>query len=570
MNRVSLLLLAVMLMGAAPGPTDWGGGYYTGPDSILSTPSTSGNGEGPLKTPAVQEAQTRCVGLASYATAAAKVNALHARFANIPDAPTAVIKAIVQPAERDLPETCVVSGIVAPDINFEIYMPTTSWNGKFMHYGCGGACGVIYRPQLEEPLARGYAVVASDMGHSAAPNVEAYRFANLQGVIDFSFRATHVVTLAAKDIIDAYYSRPPTLSYFMGCSTGGVQGMIEAQRYPYDFDGIIAGAPAYESGPSFLLWSARSNLDAHGNPILSASKLPMIRKAVLAACDGLDGIKDGLIQNPLMCKWDPKEIECKSGARGANCLSAAEVDVVRKLYSGPTDAQGHSLSYGPAGLSRGSEYGWSPSFITTKDFPSWWNPDPSTSMGDGVYPLAAANAGKPYDFNIDPKRGNMFWGGSVLEWFRFAGNPDLRRFHDNGGKLLVYHGWDDNEVSPGASVDYYELATRTMGGEEATKQFFRLFMIPGMSHCRRGPGGDAFDTISALENWREKGKAPDELIVHHLIKEQNYLGLPRPLYPLAAGTYDRTRPVYAFPGYAMYSGKGDPNDATSWMKAPRT
>ena len=518
----------------------------------------------------MRAAAQRCSQLAAYATAWAAANPARARFAQIPDAPTALIKAEVIPAERDQPEVCRVEGVVAPNINFELRMPTTTWNGKFVHYGCGGACGVIYRPQLEEPLARGYAVVSSDMGHTAAPNVEAYRWANLEGMIDFGFRATHVVTLASKEIIDEYYGRGPKLSYYMGCSTGGVQGVIEAQRYPYDFDGILVGAPAYESGPSFLQWSARANLDANGDPILSAAKLPMIRKAVLEACDGLDGIKDGLIQDPLKCHWDPGAIACKTGTSAANCLTPAELTVVRKIYSGPTDSQGHSLSYGPAGMSRGSEYGWTPSFITTKALPSQWIPDKGSYLGDGVYPIAEANAGKPYNYDVDPKRGNLFWGGSVLQWMRYAGNPDLRRFKDHGGKMILYHGWDDNEVSPGASVDYYQLTTRTMGGEDATQAFFRLFMIPGMAHCRRGPGGDAFDSLTALENWVEKDKAPDQLIVHHLIKEQNYLGLPRPRYPLPAGSFDRTRPVYPFPDSAAYSGHGDPNDASSWIKAPRS
>jgi feruloyl esterase len=571
MKNASITLLAVMLMGAAPPPADvdWGGGYHTGPDSILTTPASSGGGETPLVTEAVRAAAMKCAGLAAYATAFAKANPARARFAQIPDAPTALMKAEVIPAQRDVPEYCRVDGVVAPAINFELSMPTVTWNGKFMHYGCGGACGILYRPQLEEPLARGYAVVASDMGHAAAPNVALYRYAGLQDVIDFGFRATHVVTLAAKEVIDAYYGHPARLSYYMGCSTGGVQGVIEAQRYPYDFNGILVGAPAYESGPSFLEWNARANLDAKGDPILSVSKLPMIRKAVLADCDKLDGLEDGLIQNPLKCHWDPGRIACGAARDAATCLTAPEIAVVRKIYSGPTDSAGHSLSYGAAGMSRGSEYLWSPSFIATKEIPSQWLPDPGSSFGDGVYPVAAANAGKLYDYDVDPRRGSLFFGGSVLQWMRYAGNPDLRRFRDSGAKLILYHGWDDNEVAPGASVDYDELVTATMGGEAATRNFFRLFMIPGMAHCRRGPGGDAADMITALETWVEKGQAPDRLIVHHLVKEQNYLGLPRPRYPLPAGSFDRTRPVYPWPDTAAYSGHGDPALAENWTKAPR-
>ena len=580
MKHVVSVLVSALMVGAAPAPPastappsdqriDWGGGYFTQGASIAKMSSTSMGGGTALNVDMGTGAAQKCSALAAYSTTMMRANPSQRRFARIPDAPTAVLKAEVIPAEGDVPEVCRINGVVAPDINFELRLPTTKWNGKFMHYGCGGACGVVYRPQLEEPLARGYAVISSDMGHAAAPNVTLYRFNGLEQIIDFGFRATHVVTLAGKEIVEEYYSRPPKLSYYMGCSTGGVQGVIEAQRYPYDFDGILVGAPAYETGPSFLEWSARANLDANGDPILSAAKLPMIRKAVLAACDELDGIKDGLLQDPTRCHWDPAEIQCKSGADKANCLTGAEVAVVRKFYSGPTDSKGRKLGYGDTGLMRGSEYDWAPSLIGTRESPSQWLPDLGSSFGDGVYPVAAANAGKPYDYDVDPRRGNILFGGAILQWMRYAQNPDLRRLRDNGGKMILYHGWDDNEVNPGSSVDYYNLTTATMGGEAATKAFFRLFMIPGMAHCRRGPGGDAADMLTALETWVEKGEAPDEIIVHHLIKEQNYLGLPRPRYPLPPGSYDRTRPVYAYPDVAAYPGTGDPNLASSWVKAPR-
>jgi hypothetical protein len=580
MKHLVNALLSVVLTGAAPvagsqasqapdARIDWGGGYFTQGSSIAKMSSTSGAGTSALDVDMGAGPAQKCTALAAYSTTMMRANPSQRRFARIPDAPTAVLQAELIPAQGDVPEVCRISGVVAPDINFELRLPTKTWNGKFMHYGCGGACGVVYRPQLEEPLARGYAVIASDMGHAAAPNVTLYRFNGLEQIIDFGFRATHVVTLAGKEIVDEYYGRPAKLSYYMGCSTGGVQGVIEAQRYPYDFDGILVGAPAYEAGPSFLQWSARANLDANGDPILAAAKLPMIRKAVLAECDSLDGLKDGLLQDPTRCRWDPGQIQCKPGANTSQCLTPAEVGVVRKFYSGPTDSKGHSLAYGPAGLMRGSEYDWAPSLIGTKESPSQWLPDLGSSFGDGVYPVAAANAGKPYDYDVDPKRGNILFGGSILQWMRYAQNPDLRRLRDNGGKMIMYHGWDDNEVNPGATTDYYNLTTATMGGEDATKKFFRLFMIPGMAHCRRGPGGDAADMITALETWVEKGQAPDQIVVHHLVKEQNYLGLPRPRYPLPAGSYDRTRPLYAYPDVANYSGHGDPNLASSWIKAPR-
>jgi len=337
-----------------------------------------------------------------------------------------------------------------------------------MHFGCGGMCGTIYRAQSEEPLTRGYAVIVSDMGHTGAPNITAYRMGDLSAVIDFSYHATHVVTLAMKEIADQYYGKPARTNYFMGCSTGGVQGVIEAQRYPHDFDGILAGAPAYSTGPSYLEWGARANIGLDGKAIMGPDKLPMVRKAVLAACDGKDGAVDGILQNPLACKWDPSEIQCE-GAGRSDCLTKAEADVVRRINDGPTNSKGEQLSYGHAGMVRGSEYGWVPSFISPVGAGASRVIELGSTFGNGFMPQMSANAGKPYDYDRDPERGDWLFGGAILGWLRYAANPDLRRFRDSGGKMILYHGWDDNEVASGASVDYYETTSRTMGGDEAAQ-----------------------------------------------------------------------------------------------------
>ena len=546
-----------------PNATDWGGGYFTGVDTATQMSTNSATGASSTVDAATAGIAERCASLAGYATLYSSTDPIRERFARIPDAPTLIQAAVIVPAQGILPEVCQVNGIVAPNIHFELRLPTRTWNGKFMHYGCGGPCGVIYRPQLEEPLARNYAVVASDMGHQGLTN--AYKYADMAAIMDFTFRATHVVTLAAKEIVDQFYEKPARRAYFMGCSTGGVQGVIEAQRFPNDFQAMLVAAPAYGVDPSYLEWGARANLDSNGQSILRPGKLPMIRKAVLAACDARDGLKDGLLMDPRQCKWDPEEIVCKAGTDPSACLTPAEVGVVRKIYSGPTDSKGASLSLGYAGMARGSEYLWEPSFIASagEGQHAMRYVDNDSSFGDGVYPVVAANAGHVYDYDKDPQRGD------ILSWLRYGMNPDLRRYRNQGGKIIMYHGWDDNEVAPGSSVDYYETATSTMGGEAETRKFFRLFMIPGMGHCRRGPGGDAADFLTALERWDEEGLAPDQMVVHHLIKEQNYLGLPRPIYPLPAGSFDRTRPVYPYPDVAHYSGKGDPTQAANWVMAPR-
>lgn len=508
----------------------------------------------------------QCRALAAYATSRGSEGALKTVLAQLPEAPTSILQAQVVAAHDDVPEVCQVNGLVAPDIQFELRMPTRTWNGRFMHYGCGGACGIIYRPQLEEPLARGYAVVSSDLGHTGAPNNWAFAYGNLQALVDFSYRATHVVTVAAKEVVKAAYGIPARFAYMYGCSTGGLQGQIEAQRYPHDFDGIVSGAPVYLTGPNFTEYAVRANLDAQGNGIFDPAKLPLLRRAVLAQCDAKDGLRDGILQDPRRCEFDPATIQC-AGTAGASCLTAAEVGVVRKIYAGARSANGTPVNYGWAGMLPGSEYEWHPGLIGDRGKPHPRAIGGEYDFGSGVYPLTAATLNTRYGFDDDytSARGTMgIYPGGTLNWLRWAGNPDLRRFRDAGGKIITWHGWDDGEASAGISADYYETMMRAMGGAVEAQKFSRLFMLPGVAHCRRGPGGDAVDWISSIENWVERGQAPDRVIAHHLVREQGYLGLPRPRYPLPVGSYDRTRPVYPYPLIARYAGKGDPGLAANW------
>lgn len=509
----------------------------------------------------------QCEALAGYATSRGAESPLRTLLAQLPEAPTSILQARIVAPYDGVPEVCQINGVVAPSIQFELRMPTTAWNGRLMHYGCGGACGIIYRPQLEEPLARGYAVVSSDMGHSGAPNNWVFAYGNVQALIDFSYRATHVVTMAAKEVIKAAYGMPQRYSYMFGCSTGGVQGQISAQRYPHDFDGIVSGAPPYLNGPSYSEYFVRANLDAQGNGIFDPAKLPMLRRAVIDRCDARDGLADGVLQDPRQCRFDPAVLQCRSGD-AASCLTAAEVDVARKIYAGPENSGGERLNYGWSGMVPGSEYEWYPSFIGDKGRPHPRAMGAAYDYGNGVYPLTAATLNQPYDYDRDSSsvRGYAVYPGGTLNWLRHAGNPDLRRFRDAGGKMITWHGWDDAETAPGASVDYYETMSRTMGGQDEAQRFSRLFMLPGVAHCRRGPGGDSVDWISAIENWVEQDRAPDAVIAHHLVTEQNYLGLPRPRYPLPAGSFDRTRPVYPYPFIARYTGRGDRNDAANWRR----
>jgi feruloyl esterase len=493
-------------------------------------------------------------------------------FTQIPDATTAIQSAIIVAPMRDLPEYCRIQGTVSPRIVFEVRLPTTTWNGKFLMQGCGGMCGALNMEAAEDSLVRGYAVVNTDMGHAGAGFIATWAYNDRQAEIDFGYRATHVVQKAAKAIVTSYYGQGPTYSYFNGCSTGGRQGMVQAQKFPTDFDGIVSGAPVLNEigdGTLHLLWSARANADKRGKPILDARKLSKMRDAVMAKCDLRDGVKDNILQDPTTCDFKPEEMQCK-GKDNANCLTADEVAVVNRIYDGAKNSKGESLFAG--GMSRGSEYEWTPPFVGptladgTKTNGSILNRS-SMIYQFTQYLTFFDDPGPSYDpmtfdWDRDPQR------LMLTETLYNAQNPDLRKFKAAGKKLILYHGWDDAEIPPNLSVDYYETATKTMGGPQATKDFFRLFMIPGMAHCRRGPGADGFDPVIALEAWVEKGQAPEFLLTHKMVKDQPYAGLPRLRFPLKREDYSWARPVFAHPDVATYTGQGDWQDPANWVAKP--
>ena len=515
-----------------------------------------------------------------------------------PDAPTSIVSAVIVPASKDqsgtytpesftgtpiagqtierpqdIPSYCQIIGYVAPQVKFELRLPVDGWNSRFLMQGCGGMCGNISMEACEDALVRDYAVAYTDMGH-AGPQTTTWAINDIGAKLDFGYRATHETAVIAKVLLEHYYGRPQHYSYFRGCSTGGRQAMIEAQRFPNDFNGIIAGAAVIdESGDGLfhLAWSARASLDKDGNTLIDANKVPMIHKAVMDACDAIDGVKDGVIQDPRKCHWDPASIACK-GVNGPNCLTDAEVGVVNKIYAGAHDDKGRRLF--PGGMSRGSEYEWVPLFIgTSGDAKGWTKSSRPVWVSDTVaslfrYVFLPRDPGPSFSMltaDFEKTAESL----RLVEPIYSARNPDLRAFKEHGGKLLQYHGWDDAEVPPNLSIDYYETVTRTMGGPDSTLDFYRLFMIPGMAHCRRGAGTDTADYLAAIEDWVEKGKAPDSLTAYHLKKPQNYMGLPTIRYPIAQADYAWTRPIFPYPDAAVWSGKGDPNLAESWIRAPR-
>lgn len=483
-------------------------------------------------------------------------------FSGIQDAPTQVMEAGVFEASAEAPAHCLVQGYIAPQVGFELQLPTTAWNGKFIEVGCGGYCGGtrikgrLWFGWCDDALRRGYACIVSNQGHTSTkegfgPNTSRdglWAYNNLQAEFDYGVRAAHVAALAGKAITQRYYGAAPKRSYFMGCSGGGRQALVEAQRFPWDFDGIIAFDPANNlmcTGVA-LLWNGIAMTGSDGKSLFTPADLDVLHQAVLARCDLDDGVKDGVIGYPPGCKFDPAELVCGEGRTSA-CLSQAKVDAARKVYSGPVTSDGTRLF--AASAMPGTEKGTYFSGAGAAYKADWWRylgfmPDPGPGW-----------QASDFDFDTDYKRLGLM--GAIYA----ADNPDLRRFKGAGGKLMVVQGWDDSgSPLPLNTIDYYETVERTMGGREATQEFARLFMIPGRAHCGGGPGAGAADFLGHLEAWVEQGRAPDMMIGAHIGSRDfsdygDYVRLPADLSEASF-----TRPIYPYPLRAKYTGAGDPDD----------
>lgn len=473
-------------------------------------------------------------------------------FSRISDAPTQVIAARTVAAEGRLPDYCRVEGYISPTIGFEIRIPQEIWNGKLLMQGCGGFCGTTQMiAQCDDAVARGYACVSTDLGHKSTPIDAKWAYNNPQGEIDFYYRATHATAQAAKVILKTAMQREIERSYFRGCSTGGRQGLVSAQRFPTDFDGVIAAAPAGVSsgGGLHLIWSALANLDKDGKWILSAAKVPMLHDAVVKACDGLDGLKDGLIDDPRNCGFDPSVLECSGGASDA-CLTEVEVTVAEKIYQGAVNSGGEPL-YRAVPM-RGSELNWVPAYIGVNAQPSIYY----LFGGDFFRYLAFADDPgpdwMPEDFDLDRDPSRMGYNRHLNN----AASPDLRAFVARGGKVISYQGWADQSVPPLGVIDYLSDVERFMGGKDEVSDFYRLFMLPGVAHCVGGEGPSRVDALAALEAWVEKGEAPDQLIAYKLKKDPGNFSAA--YLPPSNKDVAVSRPVYPYPKVARYR-SGDPD-----------
>lgn len=485
-------------------------------------------------------------------------------FATVPDAPTQVMDAKQLTEQKTGTNYCRVRGYIAPQVGFLLKLPER-WNGKFIEMGQGTFGGALNAPfwnQLcDRWLRQGYSCIISDTGHTSTSSAvsgphtgsdKLWAYNNIEGEIDYGFRAAHVTAVAGKAIAQAYYGRSPRTSYFLGCSGGGRQAMVEAESFPWDFKGILAVDPVLNWTGTYLAraWTARAVTLPDGHALFSRGDIELLHNAVLAKCDADDGLRDGIIGDPRTCHFDPGVLECKGGeSRG--CLSAQQVAAARKVYQGPVNSQGQQLFF-PVML--GGELGGF-SFSIRRDSPE------AFFQYMGFMP-APGPSWKLSDFNFDEDYKRL----ALMEKIYASTNPDLRKFKARGGKLILAQGWDDSgSPMPLSTIDYYETMQRTMGGRKATQAFARLFMMPGVAHCGAGPGASSVDFLDYLNDWVQHRQAPDMLVGAH-IKDDEVTGYEDYFSaPLAGQHVEFTRPFFPFPLGSRYKGSGNPRDYRNFV-----
>ena len=472
---------------------------------------------------------------------------------------------LVTPANQtltNLPPFCRVQAVSTPtsdsNINFEVWLPQSTWNGKFLSSGEGGYAGALNYTRLgldgglDELLRRGYATASTDTGHLAATTF--WAIGHPERAVDYLYRSKHLVTLAAKALVAAYYGQAPTHSYFNSCSNGGRQGLMEVQRYPEDYDGVVVGAPwnfQSHSNAGFV-WNAQA-LTAPGAGI-PAAKLPAITAAVLAACDGNDGLVDGVIANPQACSFNPATLLCQ-GAETNACLTQPQLTALQRIYAGPSNPRTGEQIF--PGFMIGAEAGWT----------GLVNNLSGGGLEQGYFPnLTFENpAWDFHTFNFDS---DMAFADTKVGALGNAIQTNLSAAKNRGVKIIQYHGWNDQTLQPAYSPQYYNQVTATMGGAAATQSFYRLFMVPGMTHCYFGPGATSFggvgqqippvrdathDVQTALEAWVEHGVPPDHMIATKYATDA-----------AADRTILLTRPLCAYPTVPRYNGSGNTNDAANF------
>jgi feruloyl esterase len=452
-----------------------------------------------------------------------------------------------------LPEHCDIRGTIWPEAKFVVKLPS-NWNNRFEMVGGGGWAGVISMTAVDAAVRDGYSSTSTDTGHDAQKEPGA-SFAYpgpsnphaARKVVDHGYLAVHETALLGKKMIRAYYGADPRYSYWVGCSTGGRQGLMEAQRYPEDFDGYVIGAPVLNLSRLQMkaIWNYLAIEDGPGKT--ANEKLPVLANAVYGKCDPLDGLKDGIIENPLKCGFDPAKdlLRCSGDSDRPDCFTAAQIEGLKKIYDGPHDSKGRQLFPGtppggeamtPAGRGGQLQSGWvrmAESFNLADSFFKFMAFDPAPGPNWDYH---------TFNFDTDPER------MAAVSLRIDATIPDLSAIRTRGGKIVHYHGWADPGVTAKMSVNYYEAAIETMG-EKDTKDFYRFFPVPGMFHCGGGPGCGNADWLTAAVNWVEKGVAPTMITGAHI----------------EGGKTTRTRPICMYPTVAQYKGSGSIDEAGNFV-----
>jgi len=460
-----------------------------------------------------------------------------------------------------LPEFCRVEGVIQPSsdshIELEVWLPSSGWNGKIHGEGNGGFAGSINYSALADSVMSGYASSSTDTGHKGDATDARWALGHTEKIVDFGYRAVHETAEKSKAIVHAFYGDGAKHSYFSSCSNGGRQALMEAQRYPADYDGLIAGAPA----SSFTHIIAAFTWDLQATEIdpasyIPANKYPAIEAAALASCDARDGVKDGVIDDPTKCNFKPAALLC-NGPESAACLTQPQVAALEKIYAGARDSQGQQIYPGflPGGES--GPGGWPLWMSGTGSRKSLQYAFATQGGANLIYQNPAWDF-RAYSLDRDVKIADDTMGLRLN-----AIDPNLKALKDRGGKLILYHGWSDPALAPLATVNYYQSVVAKMGQKE-TADFVRLYMVPGMQHCGSGPGPDSFGATpggpqadsghsmsAAIERWVEKGKAPDKIFATKY----------------AAGRITRTRPLCPYPQVARYSGSGSTDDAANFTCA---
>ncbi|HXS79578.1 MAG TPA: tannase/feruloyl esterase family alpha/beta hydrolase [Gammaproteobacteria bacterium] len=440
------------------------------------------------------------------------------------------------PPPQPVPQHCRVTLVLKPtpdsNINAELWLPTENWNGKFLAVGNGGWAGSIQGyGDMQAALRRGYATAATDTGHSAADGPNGmFALGHPEKIVDFAYRALHDMTVKSKRLIDVFYAAPLDYSYYKGCSTGGRMGVMAAQRFPGDYDGIIAGALANRHIHMHTAGSYRSiELARHPDEALSEAKAKLVNDAVMKKCDTLG---EGFLNNPRQCSFDFDKLACPAGSSSDSCLSPGELKSVHTFYEGLHTSDGQLVF---SGQNIGNPI---PALVSRPE-------GPGENLTDSIKILGFQNA------NYDWRQFDLDRDLPIIDartGFVDAVDPDLRAFKAHGGKLLLYAGWRDTGITPENTVYYYENVREEMRGDPGQAgqdDWMRLFMVPGMGHCRGGPGVDTFDTLGAIEQWRERDVAPAEM-------------------PATNRETGLSRPLCAYPKYAKYDGSGDLKDAANW------